>query len=86
MYVQPITERGFYVCGLTHPNRVAEQLRQLAKAERSLQRKQRDDWKWAREQVNPFALPAAVERLRNRAARRSRVMYARLDRLARGAR
>ena len=86
LYLQPVTERGFFVCGLTHPNRVAEQQRQQAKAERSLQRKQRDDWKWAREQMNPFALPAAVERLRNRAARRARVMYGRLDRLARGGR
>lgn len=83
--LRQVTPQGRdFVCelpNLRHPNRVAELERQQAKAERSLQRKQRDDWRWARLQLNPFALPAAVERLRVRTARRSRVMYGRIAKM-----
>lgn len=86
VFVRQLSPQGFDYVAMTatpmrHRNRLSELERQQAKAERSLQRKQRDDWRWARLQLNPFALPAAVERLRVRTARRSRVMYGRIAKM-----
>jgi hypothetical protein len=68
------------VPSLRHPNRVSERERLQRKAERSLQRLRTDDRKWAAAMADPWTLPAMLHRLARRAARRSRVMYARIAR------
>lgn len=75
------------VCSLPvvrHPNRLAEMERRYEKAARSLQRKQRDDWRWAQATVSTLTLPAELRSLSKRCARRARVMYGRIAKMAFG--
>lgn len=74
------------VPALRHHNRVSAAERAHGRAVRTFQRLRHEDRRWAAAMADPLTLPTTLRRLAARAARRSRVMYARIARTIGGAR